>query len=126
MLVIVNSRQAEVERNAGARHQPLGPADGVRCVAGHDAAGLQVPVAADRADRGAGQVIVMMIVVLIMITIMTMIMMSRAESPIVNGYFCLATETHDNDGLPHTLEHLVFLGSEDYPYKEVLDLLANR
>ena len=32
----------------------------------------------------------------------------------------------DNDGLPHTLEHLVFLGSEDYPYKEVLDLLANR
>ena len=32
----------------------------------------------------------------------------------------------DNDGLPHTLEHLIFLGSEDYPYKEVLDLLANR
>ena len=44
----------------------------------------------------------------------------------------------DHDGLPHTLEHLVFLGSEDYPYKEVpatplyptapqvLDLLANR
>ena len=32
----------------------------------------------------------------------------------------------DDDGLPHTLEHLIFLGSEDYPYKEVLDLLANR
>jgi len=44
----------------------------------------------------------------------------------VNGYFCLATEAHDNDGLPHTLEHLIFLGSEEYPYKEVLDLLANR
>ena len=28
-----------------------------------------------------------------------------------------ATEAHDDDGLPHTLAHLVFLGSEDYPYK---------
>ena len=46
--------------------------------------------------------------------------------PLVNGYFLLATEAHDDDGLPHTLEHLVFLGSEDYPYKGVLDLLANR
>jgi Zn-dependent M16 (insulinase) family peptidase len=54
------------------------------------------------------------------------IVLARAESPIVNGYFCLATEAMTNDGLPHTLEHLVFLGSEDYPYKEVLDLLANR
>jgi len=54
------------------------------------------------------------------------IVLARAESPIVNGYFCLATEALTNDGLPHTLEHLVFLGSEDYPYKEVLDLLANR
>ncbi|KAK3733082.1 hypothetical protein QZH41_008418 [Actinostola sp. cb2023] len=44
--------------------------------------------------------------------------------------FCLcfieATEAHDDDGLPHTLEHLVFMGSEDYPYKGMLDLLANR
>ena len=54
------------------------------------------------------------------------IVLARAESPIVNGYFCLATEAMNNDGLPHTLEHLIFLGSEDYPYKEVLDLLANR
>lgn len=36
------------------------------------------------------------------------------------------TEAHDDDGLPHTLEHLIFLGSELYPYKGVLDLLANR
>lgn len=41
-------------------------------------------------------------------------------------FFFTATEAHDDDGLPHTLEHLVFLGSEDYPYKGVLDLLANR
>lgn len=38
----------------------------------------------------------------------------------------LATEAHDDDGLPHTLEHLIFLGSERYPYKGILDLLANR
>ena len=37
-----------------------------------------------------------------------------------------ATEAYDDDGLPHTLEHLIFLGSEQYPYKGVLDLLANR
>jgi len=42
-----------------------------------------------------------------------------AEGPLVNGYFALATEAFDNDyahrddGLPHTLEHLVFLGSEE-------------
>ena len=28
-----------------------------------------------------------------------------------------ATEAHDHDGLPHTLEHLVFMGSEAYPHK---------
>ncbi|KAG9302936.1 hypothetical protein G9A89_022353 [Geosiphon pyriformis] len=48
------------------------------------------------------------------------------EGPLVNGYFALATEALDDDGCPHTLEHLVFLGSEIYPYKGVLDSLANR
>ena len=38
------------------------------------------------------------------------IALATAESPIVNGYFCLSTEAFNNDGLPHTLEHLVFLG----------------
>ncbi|XP_027214952.2 uncharacterized protein C05D11.1 isoform X2 [Penaeus vannamei] len=54
------------------------------------------------------------------------VVIARVEGPVVNGYFTLATEAHDDDGLPHTLEHLVFLGSEEYPYKGVLDLLANR
>ncbi|GLH01355.1 Presequence protease, mitochondrial [Gryllus bimaculatus] len=54
------------------------------------------------------------------------IVIAEVEGPVVNGYFCLATEAHDDDGLPHTLEHLIFLGSESYPYKGVLDLLANR
>lgn len=28
--------------------------------------------------------------------------------------------------LPHTLEHAIFLGSEKYPFKGILDKLANR
>ncbi len=38
----------------------------------------------------------------------------------------VATEAFDDFGLPHTLEHLVFLGSRRYPFKGVLDVLANR
>lgn len=34
------------------------------------------------------------------------------------------TETNTNDGLPHTLEHLVFTGCHHHPYS--FDLLANR
>ncbi|XP_059059298.1 uncharacterized protein C05D11.1-like [Achroia grisella] len=54
------------------------------------------------------------------------VIIADVEGPLVNGFFCLATEAHDDDGLPHTLEHLIFLGSKRYPYKGVLDLLANR
>ena len=54
------------------------------------------------------------------------ILLGDVEGPTVNGYFTLATEAHDDDGLPHTLEHLIFLGSKNYPYKGILDLLANR
>ncbi|KAJ3514376.1 hypothetical protein NLJ89_g2417 [Agrocybe chaxingu] len=48
------------------------------------------------------------------------------EAPIVDGYFVVGTEIFDDSGCPHTLEHLVFMGSENYPHKGVLDLLANR
>ena len=50
----------------------------------------------------------------------------NVSGPLVKGYFSLATETHDHDGLPHTLEHLVFMGSQKYPFKGVLDKVANR
>jgi len=52
--------------------------------------------------------------------------LAQVDGPVVNGYFCLATEAHDDDGLPHTLEHLIFLGSKEHPFKGILDLLANR
>eukprot|EP00735_Rhodelphis_limneticus_P001237 TRINITY_DN1181_c0_g1::TRINITY_DN1181_c0_g1_i1::g.17267::m.17267 TRINITY_DN1181_c0_g1::TRINITY_DN1181_c0_g1_i1::g.17267 ORF type:complete len:1164 (-),score=310.45,sp/P48053/YPD1_CAEEL/31.93/2e-112,sp/P48053/YPD1_CAEEL/26.11/5e-15,Peptidase_M16_C/PF05193.16/1.7e-15,Peptidase_M16_C/PF05193.16/29,Peptidase_M16_C/PF05193.16/3.4e+03,Peptidase_M16/PF00675.15/7.9e-09 TRINITY_DN1181_c0_g1_i1:232-3723(-) len=54
------------------------------------------------------------------------VVLAEVQGPLVNGYFILSTEAHDDDGCPHTLEHLIFLGSEKYPYKGVLDMLANR
>ena len=44
----------------------------------------------------------------------------------MHGYFTVHTEAFDDFGCPHTLEHLIFLGSERYPFKGVLDVLANR
>ncbi|KAI0271378.1 Metalloenzyme, LuxS/M16 peptidase-like protein [Gloeopeniophorella convolvens] len=48
------------------------------------------------------------------------------DTPIVNGYFAVGTEIFDDTGCPHTLEHLVFMGSEKYPYKGIIDHFANR
>ncbi|KAH8102439.1 Metalloenzyme, LuxS/M16 peptidase-like protein [Cristinia sonorae] len=48
------------------------------------------------------------------------------DAPIVNGYFVVGTEIFNDTGCPHTLEHLVFMGSEKYPYKGIIDHLANR
>lgn len=48
------------------------------------------------------------------------------RGPKVYGAFVLATEIHDDSGSPHTLEHLVFMGSKTYRYKGFLDKLANR
>ena len=48
------------------------------------------------------------------------------KGPKVRGYFALATEIHDDSGAPHTLEHLVFMGSKNYRYKGVLDRLSTR
>ncbi|KAG0690230.1 hypothetical protein C6P40_003540 [Pichia californica] len=46
-------------------------------------------------------------------------------SPMVNGYFAVATEIMNDSGCPHTLEHLIFMGSKKYPYKGLLDILGN-
>ncbi|KAJ9101136.1 hypothetical protein QFC21_003354 [Naganishia friedmannii] len=54
------------------------------------------------------------------------VVVGNHKSPITNAYFIVATEIFDDSGRPHTLEHLVFLGSKSYPYKGVLDSLANR
>ncbi|KAH7131940.1 zinc metalloprotease-like protein [Dendryphion nanum] len=48
------------------------------------------------------------------------------KGPKIYGYFAVATEIHDDSGAPHTLEHLVFMGSRKYPFKGVLDKIATR
>lgn len=54
------------------------------------------------------------------------IIVADRKGPKVNGYFTLATEIFDDSGAPHTLEHLVFMGSKSYRYKGLLDKLASR
>ncbi|KAH6626130.1 Metalloenzyme, LuxS/M16 peptidase-like protein [Chaetomium sp. MPI-SDFR-AT-0129] len=54
------------------------------------------------------------------------VIVTDRKGPKVNGYFTLATEIFDDSGAPHTLEHLVFMGSKSYRYKGLLDKLAGR
>lgn len=54
------------------------------------------------------------------------VLWANFDSPLLNAYITVATEIFNDSGVPHTLEHLVFLGSDQYPYKGVLDSLANR
>lgn len=54
------------------------------------------------------------------------VIVADRKGPKINGYFTLATEIFDDSGAPHTLEHLVFMGSRSYQYKGLLDKLASR
>ncbi|KAI6205042.1 Peptidase M16 inactive domain protein [Aphelenchoides besseyi] len=49
---------------------------------------------------------------------------AKAPGPAVSCNIVVPTEVETNDGLPHTLEHLVFMGSKSIPYKGTLDLLS--
>jgi hypothetical protein len=59
-------------------------------------------------------------------------MLIATGEPLSNVHVVIATEantnewSHKDDGLPHTLEHAIFLGSDLYPFKGILDKLANR
>lgn len=54
------------------------------------------------------------------------VIVADRPGPKINGYFTLATEIFDDSGAPHTLEHLVFMGSKNYRFKGLLDKLAGR
>lgn len=54
------------------------------------------------------------------------VVVADRKGPKVNGYFTLATEIFDDSGAPHTLEHLVFMGSKNHQYKGLLDKLSSR
>ncbi|KAG5981748.1 hypothetical protein E4U55_002598 [Claviceps digitariae] len=54
------------------------------------------------------------------------VVVADRQGPKINGYFTLATEILDDSGAPHTLEHLVFMGSKSYQFKGLLDKLSAR
>lgn len=54
------------------------------------------------------------------------VVVADRQGPKINGYFTLATEILDDSGAPHTLEHLIFMGSKSYQYKGLLDKLSSR
>jgi len=54
------------------------------------------------------------------------VIVADRKGPKISGYFTLATEIFDDSGAPHTLEHLVFMGSKRYQYRGLLEKLANR
>ena len=54
------------------------------------------------------------------------VVVADRKGPKVSGYFTLATEIFDDSGAPHTLEHLIFMGSKNYQYKGLLDKLSSR
>ncbi|KAJ3268749.1 hypothetical protein HDV01_002322 [Terramyces sp. JEL0728] len=46
--------------------------------------------------------------------------------PLVSCSIVIPTLSNDDKGLPHTLEHLIFCGSESIPHRGYLDNLATR
>uniref|UniRef100_A0A060T0I3 ARAD1C08228p n=1 Tax=Blastobotrys adeninivorans TaxID=409370 RepID=A0A060T0I3_BLAAD len=54
------------------------------------------------------------------------VILVQKATPIVSGHFSVVTEIEDDSGAPHTLEHLVFMGSKQYPYKGLLDQAGNK
>ncbi|KAI3632026.1 hypothetical protein MIR68_009862 [Amoeboaphelidium protococcarum] len=49
----------------------------------------------------------------------------HTKSPIIHATIVVPTKADNDKGLPHTLEHLIFMGSQHFPFKGTLDQLAN-
>ncbi|CAY86191.1 EC1118_1O4_0705p [Saccharomyces cerevisiae EC1118] len=58
-------------------------------------------------------------------TKLQLVHINHKTSPLVHGYFAVPTECLNDSGAPHTLEHLIFMGSKSYPYKGLLDTAGN-
>jgi hypothetical protein len=54
------------------------------------------------------------------------VIVGKIPTPVIGASFTLATEALQDNGAPHTLEHLVFMGSKEFPFKGVLDEIAKR
>lgn len=58
-------------------------------------------------------------------TRLQLVHINHKSSPLVQGYFAVATECPTDSGTPHTLEHLIFMGSQQHPFKGLLDTAGN-
>ncbi|QLL34335.1 hypothetical protein HG536_0G01940 [Torulaspora globosa] len=58
-------------------------------------------------------------------TRLQLVHINHKSSPLVQGYFAVATECATDSGTPHTLEHLIFMGSHQHPFKGLLDTAGN-
>ncbi|EJT41990.1 YOL098C-like protein [Saccharomyces kudriavzevii IFO 1802] len=58
-------------------------------------------------------------------TKLQLVHINHKTSTLVHGYFAVPTECPNDSGAPHTLEHLIFMGSKSYPYKGLLDTAGN-
>ncbi|EGC35053.1 hypothetical protein DICPUDRAFT_94647 [Dictyostelium purpureum] len=54
------------------------------------------------------------------------LLLNYCPGPKCNANIVVPTESFNNKGLQHTLEHLIFTGCEDIPYREFLEVLSNR
>ena len=53
------------------------------------------------------------------------VVVCEIPGPLCQADIIIPTECFDNKGLPHCLEHLIFMGSESFPFRGYLDKLAN-
>ncbi|KAJ3070608.1 hypothetical protein HDU98_006362 [Podochytrium sp. JEL0797] len=54
------------------------------------------------------------------------VVFASLPGPLVSAQMILPTGSLDDSGLPHTLEHLIFCGSKEFPRRGYLDTLATR
>ncbi|KAJ2000466.1 hypothetical protein GGI04_001765 [Coemansia thaxteri] len=53
------------------------------------------------------------------------VVVCQVPGPLCHLAVCLPTLCSDHKGKPHTLEHMVFCGSEKYPYRGYIDAVAS-
>ncbi|CAF1645724.1 unnamed protein product [Didymodactylos carnosus] len=47
------------------------------------------------------------------------------ELPTIKVELCVQTKPYDDTGVAHTLEHLIFMGSKNYPQQGILDYISS-
>eukprot|EP01133_Synstelium_polycarpum_P004122 gene4122-4813_t len=54
------------------------------------------------------------------------VILHHCAGPKLNASIVVPTESINDKGLPHTLEHLVFEGCDEVPYRDFIEVMSNR